>query len=72
MSRYKPKKYISNSLEKIYPNFLAGNNFKNIIRKINAYASFFSDKNFLDILNLNSNHTFEKSFSQSMKTILNQ
>lgn len=64
MSRYKPKKYISNSLEKVYPKFLGtGNNFKKYnSEKINAYASFFSDKNFLDILNLNSNHTFEKSF----------
>ena len=63
MSRYKPKKYISNSLEKVYPKFLGtGNNFKKYnSEKINAYASFFSDKNFLDILNLNSNHTFEKS-----------
>lgn len=64
MSRYKPKKYISNSIDKIYPKFLGtGNNFKKYNNeKINAYASFFSDKNFLDILNLNSNLTFEKSF----------
>ena len=47
MSRYKPKKYISNSLEKVYPKFLGtGNNFKKYnSEKINAYASF-SDKNF--------------------------
>ena len=48
MSRYKPKKYISNSIDKIYPKFLGtGNNFKKYNNeKINAYASFFSDKNF--------------------------
>ena len=54
MSRYKPRKYISNSLEKMYPKFLGtGNNFKKYnSEKINAYASFFSDKDFFDILNL--------------------
>ena len=69
MSRYKPRKYISNSLEKMYPKFLGtGNNFKKYnSEKINAYASFFSDKYFLDILNLNSNHTFEKSFFSKHK-----
>lgn len=51
-------------LNKIYPNYLgSGNNFMRYDFDMSkAYASFFSDKNFLDILDLKSNYLFENEF----------
>ncbi len=77
MSSRKFRRLNFDIVNKYYPNYFGtGNNFTKFDRLSEiAYASFFSDKKFLNILDLKSNHTFEKKYFKELnnpyKTSLN-